>query len=312
LAGRAQLAAMAPHVDLAIGVSQFNSGELVAAGYANVHTVPLFIEPRRFSEDKAERTAAARLRRRSATLIAVSRVMPHKRFEDVLALHREVLRLRSDARLLIVGGYQPGGAYFRLLSGTAKQIPNVFFLGRLSHAQLVAAYRSASVFVSMSEHEGFGLPLLEAMAAELPVLAFAAAAVPETLGGAGIAFDEKRFAFLAELVDELNESAVLRRAVLRGERRRLRELSSDVSTERMAEALAATAAKRARKPRSSPHSPIGPTGSQPANCRTAARRAPPASSATWSSPCATGSTPSTTCTTCPAPTDAIRPSTPMA
>jgi len=247
VAGRAQLAAMAPHVDLAIGVSEFNSAELIAAGYGNVHTVPLFIEPRRFSEDKADRTAAARLWRPSATLIAVSRVMPHKRFEDVLALHREVLRLRPDARLLIVGGYQPGSAYFRRLWRAAKQIPNVFFLGRLSHAQLVSAYRTASVFVSMSEHEGFGLPLLEAMAADLPVLAFAAAAVPETLGGSGVAFDEKRFAFLAELVDELNESAALRQAVLKGERRRMRELSSEVSTARMAGALGPSTLKKQRE-----------------------------------------------------------------
>ena len=67
----------------------------------------------------------------------------------------------------------------------ARELSGVHFLGRLNHAELVAAYRTADVFVSMSEHEGFGVPLIEAMAAELPVLAFGAAAVPETLGGAG-------------------------------------------------------------------------------------------------------------------------------
>lgn len=235
--GRAQLAAMAPFVDLAIGVSQFNSAEMVQAGYRDVHTVPLFVEPRRFGEDRADPTESSRLWRPSPTMIFVSRVMPHKRFEDLIALQREVLRLRPDSRLLLVGPYQAGGDYFRRLARAARTVRNVFFLGRLSQAQLVSAYRSASVFVSMSEHEGFGLPLLEAMAADLPVLAYGAAAVPETLGGSGIAFDQKRFALLAEVVDELNRNSSLREAVLRGEKRRLGELSADAATEKLAAAI---------------------------------------------------------------------------
>ena len=237
VSGRAQLAAMAPHVDLALGVSDFNARELREAGYRNVHTVPLFIEPERFAAAHADPAMLKALRWRGPTVLSVSRVMPHKRFEDLLSLHAELLRLEPEARLLLAGGYDAGSAYFKALSRQAKALPNVRFLGRLSHGELVAAYRSAHAFVSMSEHEGFGVPLLEAMASGLPVLAFAAAAVPETLGGRGIAFTEKRFAALAELVREVVRDEPLREQILQGQQERLGELSAGAAQAKLAAAL---------------------------------------------------------------------------
>ncbi len=248
VSGRAQLAAMAPSVDVAIGVSDFNAAELRAAGYRNVHTVPLFVEPERFTEACADPELRARLKGPGPVVLSVSRVVPHKRFEDLLALHEELLRLRPEARLLMVGGYEAGSRYFKSLRRKAKGLAGVEFLGRLNHAQLVAAYRSASVFVSMSEHEGFGVPLVEAMAAQVPVLAYAATAVPETLGGAGIAFDTKHFPFLAELVVDLSEDLALRERLLEGQARRLAHFSAESSQRALAKALgeAQAAPKRAR------------------------------------------------------------------
>lgn len=256
LAGRAQLSGMAPHVGLGIGVSEFNSSELRRAGYQNVHTVPLFIEPGRFGPDRVDRQMQARLASGAFTLVSVSRVVPHKRFEDLLALHREVLRIRPDARLLVVGGVDRLFPSVRALEAEAARTPGVTLLGRVSHGELVAVYRSGSVFVSMSEHEGFGVPLLEAMAAEIPVLAYAAAAVPETLGGAGLGFNEKRFALLAELAVQLATDARLRARVLAGQRRRLESLGPSHSEARLRAALEsvgvrrpARTRRRARRPR---------------------------------------------------------------
>ncbi|HEY0097209.1 MAG TPA: glycosyltransferase, partial [Archangium sp.] len=254
LTGRAQLAAMAPFADVAIGVSDYNCAELREAGYRNVHTVPLFVEPQRFSESNADKELLGRLAGTGPVVLSVSRVAPHKRFEDLLALHAELLRLRPEARLLVVGGYEPGSRYFKSLQRRARELSGVHFLGRLNHAELVAAYRTADVFVSMSEHEGFGVPLIEAMAAEVPALAYAAAAVPETLGGAGIAFDEKRFAFLSELVVEVCEDKALRERVLAGQARRLKHFSADASQEALARALPLPPkpARRARGTRKKP------------------------------------------------------------
>ncbi|WP_224243664.1 glycosyltransferase family 4 protein [Hyalangium gracile] len=255
--GRAQLAAMAPFVELAIGVSDFNSAELRAAGYRNVHTVPLFIEPERFAQTYADPALSKRLEGGAPTVLSVSRVAAHKRFEDLLALHAELVRIRPEARLLLVGGYDAGSRYFKSLQRTAKGLPGVHFLGRLNHAELVAAYRSAHVFVSMSEHEGFGVPLIEAMAAEVPVLAFGAAAVPETLGGAGIAFNQKHFSFLAELVIEASENAKLRARILKGQTRRLAHFSAENAQRALATALGETASS-APKPRRTTRKPKRP------------------------------------------------------
>jgi len=255
VAGRAQLAAMAPFCELAIGVSRVNCEELRAAGYHNVHQVPLFVEPRRFGADRSDPILLAELSDSAPAMLCVGRVVPHKRVEDVLSLHAELLRLRPAARLWIVGPYAPGEAYARRVLRMGKRLANVRFLGRLSHAQLVAAYRAASVLTSMSEHEGFGLPLLEAMAAELPVIAYAAAAVPETLGGSGIAFTQKRFALLAELVDEMERNGKLRGKILSGEKRRVSQLSAEAAKKQLQAALDAGQARgkvlhrRSSKPR---------------------------------------------------------------
>src|SRR5262249_4772552 len=90
LAGRAQLAAMAPFCELAIGVSRVNCEELRAAGYRNVHQVPLFVEARRFGADRSDPTLLAKLSDSAPAMLCVGRVVPHKRVEDVLSLHAEL------------------------------------------------------------------------------------------------------------------------------------------------------------------------------------------------------------------------------
>jgi glycosyltransferase involved in cell wall biosynthesis len=224
-AGRAQLAALAGHVDVSIGVSRFNAAELAASGHGNVHVVPLLVEPERFSSSEADVRLERRLKALgSPRILTVSRVVPHKRVEDLLALHAELLRLAPKAHLVVAGGFDAGHASFRALRRRADALGQVTFLGRVSHAELVAAYRSADVFVSMSEHEGVGVPLLEAFASDVPVMAFGAAAVPETLGGHGLCFDEKHFAALAEVVMQLNDPEV-RKPLVEGQRRRLEAFS---------------------------------------------------------------------------------------
>jgi glycosyltransferase involved in cell wall biosynthesis len=257
--GRAQLSAMAPFVDVAIGVSRFNCDELTAAGYRNVHTVPLFVEPRRFGADRVDPMLLDELSDSAPAILCVGRVVPHKRVEDVLSLHAELLRLRPAARLWIVGARDLGNPYVRKVARLAKRLARVKFFGRISQGQLVAAYRAASALISMSEHEGFGLPLLEGMAADVPVVAYAATAVPETLGGSGIAFTEKRYALLAELIDELARDAALRGTILRGQRTRLKQLSADSAARLLDEALA-TCVRRANGAR-------WPHGARPSGAR---------------------------------------------
>src|SRR5690606_34829568 len=93
--------------------------------------------------------------------------------------------------------------------------------GHVSHQEMVTYYRCADVYVSMSEHEGFGKPLIESMYCGLPVVAYASTAVPDTLGDAGILFHRKDYEGLAELIDRLTRDAALRQRIVARQTRRV-------------------------------------------------------------------------------------------
>jgi glycosyltransferase involved in cell wall biosynthesis len=108
---------------------------------------------------------------------------------------------------------------FRLLND------RFIFTGPVPDEELAVYYQHAAVYISLSEHEGFCVPLVEAMAADVPVLAYAAAAVPDTLGGAGVQFAPKDFEYAAELLGALAFDDGLRANVIAGQRRRLADFS---------------------------------------------------------------------------------------
>jgi L-malate glycosyltransferase len=97
------------------------------------------------------------------------------------------------------------------------------FTGPVPDEDLATYYRMARVYISLSEHEGFCVPLLEAMAADVPVLAYGSTAVPDTLGGAGVQFMPKDLEHAAELLGELAYNDEVRQRVIDGQRRRLED-----------------------------------------------------------------------------------------
>ena len=99
--------------------------------------------------------------------------------------------------------------------------------GHLEHHDLLACYRTARVFVSMSEHEGFGVPLVESMLMRVPIVAYASTAVPYTLGDAGVQFAEKRIDLMAEVAHRLTQDDALRAAVLASQERRLQAFAPE-------------------------------------------------------------------------------------
>jgi glycosyltransferase involved in cell wall biosynthesis len=147
----------------------------------------------------------------------VGRVLPNKRFEDLIKVFCIYQRyIDPDSRLLLVGESHGFERYFdalmRLVDDLALE--DVVFTGHVDTDDLVAYYMVADVFLSMSEHEGFCAPLLEAFRSGLPVMAFDAGAVAETLGGAGVLVREKRFEEIAEMAHLLVHDENLRRQVV--------------------------------------------------------------------------------------------------
>jgi len=142
-----------------------------------------------------------------ARLLYVGQLRSHKRVEHLLELFA-AYRLSCPAAECWIVGAEPDPAYRAYLGWVERSqlgLPpgSVQWLGKVSDERLQAIYRSTSVYVSMSEHEGFCLPLLEAMAAGLPVFGYALPAVQEVLGNGGITFSHKDFAHLAEYLRAL-------------------------------------------------------------------------------------------------------------
>ncbi|MFZ0668379.1 MAG: glycosyltransferase, partial [Acidimicrobiales bacterium] len=122
----------------------------------------------------------------------------------------------GDARLILVGDTSVSG-YVEEVKDVAHRLgvaDRVVMLGKVSDSQLISAYAGVGVFVSMSEHEGFGVPILEAMASGVPVVAFGAAAVPEVMGGAGILLRHKDPKMVAATVQSLREDPDFRRKLV--------------------------------------------------------------------------------------------------
>jgi glycosyltransferase involved in cell wall biosynthesis len=222
--GRAQAARLARVAEVNLADSAYNAGELTAWGYAAPRVLPLVLDFETIS-GAADRCVERRFADGRVNVLFVGRGAPNKKIEDVLktfALFQNAVE--KNARLILAGSFAGAERYRQLLVAMARdlRLEEVVFTGAIRQAELNACYRSAHVFLCMSEHEGFCIPLIEALAHRIPVLAYAAAAVPETLGGAGVLFAEKRFEEVAEMMGCLARDGDLRQRVLARQDARLR------------------------------------------------------------------------------------------
>jgi len=226
--------------DLALGDSEFNRRELVEMGFPEERTAVLPINPpSRLTEAPVDKQMFRRLRDGRCNLLFVGRVVPNKRLEDLLELfslyHRSV---NAYSRLLVVGSLgSPYADYILELVERAHLEGRAFFLGKVEDSTLKACYLASHFYLSMSEHEGFCVPLLEAFQFGLPVMACAAGAVPETMGDAGILFTEKDYPVLAELLETLRRDPLLRERVAAAQRERLEHYGPSVFRQRFQETI---------------------------------------------------------------------------
>jgi glycosyltransferase involved in cell wall biosynthesis len=223
--GRRELATLADHVDLGLADSEFNRQELEEAGFHRTGVLPIYLDFDRYRE--APNPVLQRTLGDGRTnLLFVGRLAPNKKQDDLIRLAAYWKRFISpDLRLVLVGKPPRRPSYFNALQSLMYEEgftpAEVVFLGHVDHDDLLACYRAAHVFVSMSEHEGFGVPLVESMLMRVPILAHRATAVGHTLGEAGVQFTEKRLDEVAETAHLLATDETLRAAVLAGQDARL-------------------------------------------------------------------------------------------
>ncbi len=211
-------------IDLFIGDSDFNSRMIREMG-AQAVTVPLAINWERFRgrENPYFRRIFAD---HKINFLFVGRVVPNKKIEDLIRFVFYFKEMINPAvRLIVAGNYRTLPKYAHCLQDLAYRFhlssDEVVFTGWVEEEELRALYRAAHVFVSASEHEGFGAPFLEAFEFSLPVLAFKAGAIPETVGRGGILMEDKNPALWGEVANLILEDGELRSELLKGGKERL-------------------------------------------------------------------------------------------
>lgn len=239
--GREQLARFAAVAELGIGDSEFNRRELEAAGFAKTAVVPILVNWDAY-DVVPDPTVLRALSDERTSILAVGQIVPQKAVHDVVAAFARYRAADPTARLFLVGTTANAGSYLDRLRAEINELGldgAVTLTGGVLFEQLVAYYRGASAFVTLSDHEGFCVPLLEAMRFDLPVVAHAAAAIPDTLGDAGILLEDKRPETVAAALERAVRDRELRADLVARGRRRLQEFSRERVAARLREAFAA-------------------------------------------------------------------------
>ncbi|HET9732494.1 MAG TPA: glycosyltransferase [Acidimicrobiales bacterium] len=242
--GRSQLDLLVPRTSLALGVSTFNEEDLQAAGYGRTDVAPLLLD---LDASQAEPDPAtfSRLMEEKASggvdMLFVGRLAPNKAQQDLikaLAVYRRVYDPKARLRLIGRPATDTYGTALDRFVDAAGVSGAVEIVGGLTQAQLSAYYRAADVFVSASEHEGFCIPLIEAMNHDVPVVAYASSAVPETVGDAAVLLPGKAAPVMAAAVHRVVSDPDLRSGLIRRGRARVEHFSLPRTRRRLIEALA--------------------------------------------------------------------------
>lgn len=236
--GKKQLEQFANKVVFGAGVSEYNRAELEEMGFPNTAVLPLALD-----FDDLDQVADPFIKKaykdQKYNFLFVGRIVPNKGIEDLIKLYANYKKyVNHDSRLIIAGDYSGFERYHMQLLKLIDEIelPHVVMPGRVDFRQLLAFYSIADVYVSMSNHEGFCVPLLEAMYFDIPVLAKAVAAVPETMDGAGVLVEKMNYADIAEMMHMLATPGRFRLQIIAGQRERLERYRS-IPFERYLESL---------------------------------------------------------------------------
>lgn len=212
--------------ELALGVSEFNRRDLVNFGFRNTGVLPIFSDFGKFNSagktlkvDSAEDNGVV-------NFLFVGRVAPNKCYEDIIKSFYCYNRyINTNSRLYLVGSTHIK-AYVSHLENLIKGLEiedSIIFAGKVKDEELAEHYRNADVFLCMSEHEGFCVPLLEAMHFHVPIVAYRATGVPYTLGDSGLLVAEKNYVKIAELINILLRDQKFKQRIITKQDRRLED-----------------------------------------------------------------------------------------
>lgn len=221
-AGVEEVKSISDLFDYCLADSEFNKQDLISYGYTcPIDVVPILVPMDDYRQKPDRKVLKQFSQTKGANIVFIGRIAPNKKQEDLIAAFSLYQKYYdSDAKLFLVGSTESKDAYYdRLLRYVdALEVRNVYFTGHVTFQEILAYYSLADVFLCMSEHEGFCVPLVEAMLFQVPIIAYDAGAVGGTLGEGGILLREKDPLFTAGLCDRLIRDQALREKILSGQK----------------------------------------------------------------------------------------------
>jgi glycosyltransferase involved in cell wall biosynthesis len=242
-----ELALLAPRAALGLADSHFNERALQQAGCRRTAVIPVLVDYQRVQAALDPRVAEELSAHRAAggiDILFVGRIVPSKAQHELVKAIWAYRRLYApEARLHLVGGTS-SFEYLKALRDFVHDLglgEGVRITGEVSDAALAAYFGGTDAYLSLSVHEGFGVPLVEAMAAGLPVVARRAGAVAETVGDAALLLDSADHAYVAAALNRVVTDGALRQHLITAGRRRLGQLTGETVATRVIEAVASVA-----------------------------------------------------------------------
>jgi glycosyltransferase involved in cell wall biosynthesis len=233
--GRDELEAIHCDFCMGIGDSEYNCLELERIGFRRTEVLPIIIDFNKYNEYDVE-LANELSKDGLIKFLFVGRISPHKCHEDIIEIFYHYTNyINSYSQLYLVGNKQIS-SYVSKLEDKIKELglsEKVFLTGMIDDTKLASYYKFSDIFISMSEHEGFCVPLLEAMQVGLPILAYYSTGIPYTLDRSGILIRKKNYQEIAELIHIIYEDDDLRNRIVDRQKKRLRDFSRDVITEKL-------------------------------------------------------------------------------
>ena len=247
--GMEELPALCAISNRLIADSKFNAAELSQLGFA-AEVLELPIDPARWSIPRNEGIYTLLRSNPGINVVHIGRLAPNKCIEDIIKAFYFLNRfIDKNSRLWLAGIDIDTEIYSFSLKRLVHELgidESVTFAGCMADSELRSLYEAGSVYCCMSEHEGFCLPVVEAMHFGLPVIGYASSALPDTIGSGGLLVSDKRHAEIAELIAEVSRNQELRSSLVLAGHERVRSLSFDAFAARVKDLLVNSASERAR------------------------------------------------------------------
>ena len=231
---------IADKADYCLAVSEYNKKDLIEMGYnCKIDVLPILI-PFSDYDKKPSQNIISQYSDGYTNILFTGRIAPNKKQEDVVrAFHFYKKHYNSKSRLIFVGSSNGMERYYKKLRSYVNALgtEDVIFPGHIKFNEILAFYKVADVFLCQSEHEGFCVPLVEAMYFDVPIIAYNSSAIGDTLGGSGVILDKKDPIETAGVIDRLVKDSKLRETVVANQRERLNSFAHSVIEEQFEQYL---------------------------------------------------------------------------